>query len=88
MLTVRAGLGLPAVLVEGRADRADPDTLFDAEELLGVCPESSGAAEATAAPAPEAISRPAPIANPSVVIRPARLVEITSAPARSTVNET
>ncbi|BBY64057.1 hypothetical protein MHEL_23000 [Mycolicibacterium helvum] len=87
MLTVRAGLGLPAVLVEGRADRADDDELLDAEELLGECPELSGAAEATAAPAPEAISKPAPTANPSVVIRPARLVEVTSAPARSTVNE-
>jgi hypothetical protein len=74
-------------LLEGRADRADDAELLDVEELLGECPESSGAAEATAAPAPEAISKPAPTANPNVVIRPARLMDVTSAPAHITTNE-
>jgi hypothetical protein len=88
VLTVRADLGLPAVLVEGRAERADDDELLDAEELLlGACPDSSGAAAATAALAPEAISKPVPIANPNVVIRPARLMEVTLAPAHITANE-
>jgi len=81
---VRAGLGLRAVLDEGRADRAD-DELSAAEELLGdAWPESSGAAAATAALAPEAMSKPAPTVNPNVVIRPARLMERTSTPAHST----
>ena len=79
--TLRAGLGLLTALDEGRADRAVVELL--AEEPL-VEPESSGAAAATAALAPEAISKPAPIANPNVVIRPARSMEVTSAPAHRT----
>ncbi|WP_233716168.1 hypothetical protein [Mycolicibacterium vinylchloridicum] len=54
---------------------------LDAEELLvELCPESSGAAAATAAPAPEAIAKPAPIANAKVVIRPARCLEVMLGP--------
>ncbi|WP_233716166.1 hypothetical protein [Mycolicibacterium vinylchloridicum] len=88
VLAVRAGLGLPAVLVEVRADRADDAELLDTEEApLDAWPESSGAAAATAAPAPEAISKPLPITNPNVAIRPARLMEVTSAPAHITANE-
>jgi hypothetical protein len=75
-------LGLAVVL----ADRADEAPL-EAEELLVGFPDASGAALATAAPAPEAISKPAPTANPNVVIRPARLMEVTSAPAHITANE-
>jgi hypothetical protein len=88
VLAVRAGWGLPAVLVEVRADRADDAELLDVEEApLGAWLESSGAAAATAAPAPEAISKPLPIANPNVASRPARLMEVTSAPAHITANE-
>jgi hypothetical protein len=72
-------LALAVVPVAGRADEA----LLEVEELLGF-PESSGAAVAVAAQAPEAISKPAPTANPNVVIRPARLMEVTSAPAHIT----
>lgn len=85
--TLRAGFGLAAVLDDGRAERAD-DALLAAEEwLLAPGPESSGVAAATAALAPEAISKPAPSANPNVAIRPARLMEVTSAPAHSTSSE-
>lgn len=80
-LTMRVGLGLPAAPVEGRADRAEDAELLDAVEVAApVCPESSGAALATAEPAPAAISRPAPTANPNVVIRPARLLDFMLAP--------
>lgn len=88
VLAVRGGLGLLAVLVDVRAERADDAELLDTEEApLDAWPESSGAAAATAAPAPDAISKPLPIANPNVVSRPARLMEVTSAPAHITANE-
>lgn len=87
MLTLLDGWGLLAVLEDGRAERADDEALVDdAELLLAGLPDPSGAAEATAAPAPEAMSKPAPTANPNVVIRLARLLDITLAPAYSTAN--
>ncbi|MBB3601133.1 hypothetical protein FHT40_000766 [Mycolicibacterium sp. BK556] len=68
-----AGLGFADVrAAAGLCVRA-----LEAEELLvALCPESSGAAAATAAPAPDAISKPAPIAKPNVAIRPARFLEV------------
>ncbi|SBS76059.1 hypothetical protein MHPYR_30056 [uncultured Mycobacterium sp.] len=87
VLTVRAGLALVAALVEARAEWAADDELLDAEELLGPCPDSPGAAVATAAHAPEVISKPAPTANPKVVIRPTRLMDVTPAPAHITANQ-
>ncbi|WP_240163334.1 hypothetical protein [Mycolicibacterium sphagni] len=87
-LTLLVGLALAGAPVDGRADRADDDALLDGEELVvDACPESSGAALATAVPAPAAISKPAPTANPRVVIRPARLMDVIVAPARITVNK-
>ncbi|BBX05265.1 hypothetical protein MAIC_00680 [Mycolicibacterium aichiense] len=69
-------------MLDGRAERADDADALEAAELLDdAWPESPGAATATAAPAPEAISKPAPTANPNVVTRPARLMDVTSAPA-------
>jgi hypothetical protein len=76
-------LALAVVPVAGRADEA----LLEVEELLLGFPEASGAAVATAAHAPEVISKPAPMANPKVVIRPARLMDVTPAPAHITANE-
>ncbi|WP_431234312.1 hypothetical protein ACQ856_06915 [Mycolicibacterium psychrotolerans] len=87
-MRLRAGLAVAAAVLEGRAERADDADALDAEELLDdPCPESSGAAAATAAPAPEAISKPAPTANPNVVIRPARLMDVTPAPAHITTQD-
>lgn len=81
------GLGLAEVPVEARADRAADAAPLGAEELLAACPEPSGAAAAVAAPAPETITKPAPMAKPKVVIRPARLLEVTLAPAHDVMNE-
>jgi hypothetical protein len=79
-LTMRVGLGLADVPV-AFADAGPCVRAVDAEELLDdVCPDASGAAVATAVPAPEAISKPAPTANPNVVIRPARFMEVTPGP--------
>ncbi|WP_234818036.1 hypothetical protein [Mycolicibacterium sphagni] len=82
VLTAGVAAGFAEVPVADRCERAVDDVELDAGELLAEpCPESSGAAEATAVPAPEAISKPAPTDRPNIVIRPARLMEVTPAPA-------